>query len=216
MRVAIAEDNIFYRTGLVQLLEVADATVLHACASGQELLTYLAEGDLPDVALLDNRMGGREDEGLETALVIRRTYPDVGVLLLSAYREPSYAERLFADGAAGKGYLLKDNLNNVAELKEALNRVHRGQTYSDATIVDDLIARQRTSRLHDRLTAREVQILTHLARGLSNGAIATAAHTTTGAIEAAVSTIYSKLDISDAPDYNRRVLAVIRWLDNTG
>ncbi|HEX2806810.1 MAG TPA: response regulator transcription factor, partial [Kineosporiaceae bacterium] len=139
MRVALAEDSLVYRNGLVRLLEAAGATVVHEAASGGELLTYLAEGRsdpstsggaLPDVVMLDIRMAGRADDGLRAAEQIAAAFPTVGILVLSAHADAGYAQRLFANGSAGRGYLLKESLDSVCELQEALSRVVRRRTYT--------------------------------------------------------------------------------------
>src|SRR5690348_351059 len=109
MRVAIAEDNAFYRAGVIKLLQAAGATVIHEAASGAELLARLHNGDLPDVALLDIRMANSDDEGLRAALQLFDRYPEVGVLMLSAFAEAPLARQLFEDGSSGKGYMLKDS-----------------------------------------------------------------------------------------------------------
>lgn len=212
MRVAIAEDSLVYRAGLVRLLEAAGSEVVGEVGTGDEMLSLLEASDLPDVVILDIAMGRRKDDGLRTALTIRERHPSVGLLLLSAFAETSYAERLFEDGSAGKGYMLKDNLNNISDLNEALSRVHRGQTYSDHHVVDMLMRRSRGRSLQDLLSPREQRILVMLANGSSNAAIADALGTTVGTVEASVSGVYTKMGINQTPEYNRRVLAVLRWL----
>lgn len=212
MRVAIAEDDQIYRTGLVKLLELAGVEVVAAVASGAELLAQLAAGARPDAVLLDLNMAGRRDDGLQAALELRRLHPAVGILLLTGSADARIAEQLFVDGSAGKGYMLKESLTSIPELTHALDRIVRGQTYSDPLVVDELLARQRSGGARDLLTPRETSILSHLATGASNAAIAQALHTSTGAVEVAVSAIYRKLGIPDEPTYNRRVLVVLRWL----
>ncbi len=214
VRVAIAEDNAIYRAGLVGLLHASGVAVTHQAASGAELLGLLDQDDLPDVAILDIRMAGIEDDGLVTAQLIRRRHPPVGVLLLSAYAELTYAERLFEHGSAGRGYMIKDTLNSVGQLKEALDRIRAGLTYTDPTVVDQLIASGRPpvrSPL-DGLSAREAAVLKMLAAGSSNSAIGAELRSSTGAIEATIRSIYTKLSIPDSGEYNRRVLAAIRFL----
>jgi len=214
MRVAIAEDNPVYRAGLVGLLHATGMEITHEAASGAELLASLRAGPLPDVVILDIQMAGIDDDGLMTARALRAKHPEVGVLLLSAYAEPTYAERLFDNGSAGKGYMLKDTLNSVGQLKEALNRINEGLTYTDPRVLDQLLAGGKpppTSPL-DELTARERTVLTLLASGASNSAIAVAMRSSPGTIETAIRSTYTKLTIPDSPDYNRRVLAVLEFL----
>jgi DNA-binding NarL/FixJ family response regulator len=217
VRVALAEDNLVYRNGLVRLLEAAEVTVVHAASRGDQLLAFLNGQEdhaaAPDVVMLDIRMGRRDDDGLLTAEEIARSHPGVGILMLSAHVEARYAQRLFANGSAGRGYLLKDSLDSVSELSQALSRVHRGGTYTDPRVVDELIRRDRQERLDTLLTPREQEVLTLVATGASNAAIARTLRAGIKSIEATISTLYTKLGIADAPDYNRRVLVVLNWLE---
>jgi len=214
VRVAVAEDNRVYRAGLVGLLHASGLPVLHESASGGELLAKLGNGDPPDVVILDIKMAGADDDGLVTAGLIRQQYPQMGVLLLSAYAELTYAERLFEHGAAGRGYMIKDTLNSVGQLREALDRIRAGLTYTDPTVVDQLVAHSRPSVRNpiEELSARERKVLGMLASGASNSSIANELKSSTGAIEAAIRSIYTKLAIPDTPQYNRRVLAVLQFL----
>jgi DNA-binding NarL/FixJ family response regulator len=220
MRVALAEDDLVYRNGLVRLLEAAEVTVLHAAAGGDQLLAYLnglEPGDgMPDVVMLDIRMGGRDDEGLLTADKITASHPEVGILMLSAHVQASYAQRLFTTGSAGRGYLLKDSLDSVAELSQALSRVRRGGTYTDPRVVDELIRREPQDRLDALLSPREQEVLALVATGASNAAIARRVRVGIKSIEATISSLYAKLGVADAPEYNRRVLVVLNWLDLRG
>ncbi len=212
MRVAVAEDNPIYRAGLVKLIEATGVEVVGEASTGAELLALLDAGVSADAVMLDLNMAGRRDDGLHAALEVANRHPRTAILLLTATADAGVAEKLFADGSARKGYMLKDSLNSVAELSHALRRIVGGQTYGDSLVVDELLARQRQGGARDLLTSRERLILTHLASGASNAAIAEAVRTSTGAVEAAVSTIYNKLGIPDEPGYNRRVLVVLRWL----
>jgi DNA-binding NarL/FixJ family response regulator len=217
VRVALAEDSLVYRNGLVRLLEASGATVVYEAASGTELLSYLADADpvdaaFPDVVMLDIRMAGRADDGLLAAEQIAAGFPTVGILMLSAHADAGYAQRLFANGSAGRGYLLKESLDSVSELQEALSRVQRGRTYTDPKVVDELIYRDPAKRIDRMLSPRELDVLTLLASGASNAAIARHTRSTAKSVESAISGLYSKLGIADAPDYNRRVLVVLTWL----
>jgi DNA-binding NarL/FixJ family response regulator len=220
VRVAVAEDNLVYRNGLIRLLEAAGADVAYEAADGAELLALLADAEgrrpLPDVAMLDIRMGGRDDDGLLAAERLTAAYPGVGVLLLSAHADAGYAQRLFEGGSAGRGYLLKESLDSVSELSEALSRVHRRRTYTDPRVVDELIRGEARHRLGTLLSPREQDVLGLLASGASNAAIARSLRGSTKAVESTISTLYTKLGIPDAPDYNRRVLVVLSWLDHGG
>lgn len=141
MRVGIAEDDTVYRAGLVELLTAADVAVACQASSGRELLDYLA-GELPDAVLLDIRMEGRPDDGLTTAEVIAHRYPDLGILLLSTYDNDEFVRRFFAHGTAGRGYLLKEQFNDIDDVRHALNLVRRRKTFSDTPILDRLRRRQ--------------------------------------------------------------------------
>jgi len=218
MRVAIAEDDTFYRAGLVKLLEAAGTQVSQEAASGDELIAHLRRGPLPDIAILDINMAGRKDDGLNAARKIAEMFPAVGVLLLSAFAEATYAERLFEGGSAGKGYMIKDSLNAVGPLRESLDRINNRQTYTDPKVLDDLLRphEQKEPALGERLTPRERSVLRLLTDGASNHAIADATRITSGAVEAAVRNIYTKLGIPDDPAYNKRVLVVLKWLTEEG
>jgi len=147
---------------------------------------------------------------------IAATWPEIGILVLSAHVDAEYAQRLFASGSAGRGYLLKDSLDSVGELQEALSRVHRRRTYADPQVVDELLSHDPGTRLEQKLSPRELDVLRLLASGASNAAIARATRTSAKSVESAISGLYAKLGIPDAPDYNRRVLVVLTWLDRGG
>ena len=215
MRVAILEDNPVYRAGLVRFLALTGAELTCEATRGDELLHHLREvapSHRPDVALLDIAIGDRDDEGLVTALDIGHRYPAMGILLLSAHAEAGYAERLFEAGSARRGYMLKDNLGRVADLEEALERLHRGHTYTDPVVIDKLVQLRQSSRLAEKLTAREQTVVSMLAQGASNAAIAAALNTTPGSVEGTISAVYRKMGLPDTPEYNRRVLIALRWL----
>jgi DNA-binding NarL/FixJ family response regulator len=209
MRVAIAEDDLVYRAGLVELLTAAEVAVTCQASSGRELLDYLA-GDLPDAVLLDIRMDGRPDDGLITAESIAQRYPDLGILLLSTYANDEFVRRFFAHGTAGRGYLLKEKFNDIEDVRHALNLVRRGKTFSDTPILDRLRRRQPT--ITELLSPRELDVLRLLAAGLSNAAIAARLRIKGDKVEYTTQSIYTKLDIPRTPDQNPRVHAAIRWL----
>ncbi len=209
MRVAIAEDDTVYRAGLVELLTAAGVAVACQASSGRELLDYLA-GDLPDAVLLDIRMGGRPDDGLTTAEVIAERYPDVGILLLSTYDNDAFVRRFFAHGTAGRGYLLKEQFNDIDDVRHALDLVRRRKTFSDTPILDRLHRRQPA--ITELLTPRELDVLRLLAAGLSNAAIATQLRIRGDKVEYTTQSIHTKLDIPRTPDQNPRVHAAVRWL----
>lgn len=209
MRVAIAEDDLIYRAGLVELLTAADVAVAYQASSGQELLDHLAR-DLPDAVLLDIRMKGRPDDGLAAAEAISYRYPDLGILLLSNHDDDQYIRRFFAHGTAGRGYLLKEQFNDIEDVRHALDLVQRGKTVSDASILDRL--RRRQPALTELLTPRELNVLQLLAAALSNAAIADQLGIKEDTVANATMSIYTKLGIMRTSDQNPRVLAVLRWL----
>jgi DNA-binding NarL/FixJ family response regulator len=207
MRVAIAEDDPVYRAGLGELLAAAEVVVTCQASNGRELLDCLA-GDLPDAVILDIRMEG-PDDGLITAETISQLYPDLGILLLSHYANDEFIRRFFAHGTTGRGYLLKEQFNDIEDVRHALSLVRRGKTYSDTPILDRL--HQRKQAITKLLTPRELDVLRLLAAGLSNAAIAIKLRIKDDNVEYATQCIYAKLDIPRTSDRNPRVLAAIRW-----
>ena len=150
------------------------------------------------------------DEGLRAALTLRRDYPDLGILMFSQYIETTYTARLLAGGAAGIGYLLKDRVGDIAEFTDALARVASGGTALDPEVVSSLMRAQRAGL---GLTPRERQVLSRMAEGRSNSGIATALVLTEGAVEKHIASIFAKLALDPTPEDNRRVLAVLRYLN---
>lgn len=211
MRVVIAEDSGLLRQALTGLLAEHGVDVLAAVGDGENLLRALATHDV-DACVVDVRMPpGFTDEGVRAALVIRQRWPDVGVLLLSQYVEESYAAELFAGGARGLGYLLKDKVTDAADFLDALRRVAAGGTALDPDVVAQLLVRTRHRSPIERLSPRERDVLDQMAQGRSNLGIATALSITTGAVEKHVTSIFTKLDL-DPADGHRRVQAVLTYL----
>ena len=212
MRVVVAEDVMLTRQGIVRLLEDAGVEVV---AQTEDATTLLAEvaGTRPDVAILDIRMPPTHtDEGLVAAQQIRAEHPGTGVLVLSSYVEPSYAMRLIEDHPEQVGYLLKERVFDVAILLDALRRLVDGETVIDPTIVARLVGRRRRDDPLDRLSEREREVLGLVAEGLSNQAIAGRLFVTYRTVEAHVSSIFTKLDLTDTPNSHRRVRAVLTFL----
>ncbi|WP_375390196.1 response regulator [uncultured Amnibacterium sp.] len=211
LRVVVVEDSILLREGLVRLLEEGGIEVL-AAAGDAERLPALVEQHRPDVVLLDIRLPPtHRDEGVRAAVALRRSRPDVGVLLLSQYVESTYASELLASGARGVGYLLKDRVTDLAQLHDAVERVAAGGTVLDPTLVEHLL-RARADPL-TRLTPREREVLGLMAEGRSNAAIAARLVVSLGAVEKHVTSILGKLGLEESPEAHRRVLAVLRFLD---
>jgi serine/threonine-protein kinase len=200
------------REGIVRLLEEADVEVVGQAENAEALLRDVAL-ERPDAAIVDIRMPPTHtDEGLVAAQRIRREYPETGVLVLSQYVEPSYAMRLLEDHPEGVGYLLKERVFDVAILVDALRRLGDGETVIDPTIVSQLVGRRRREDPHAELTEREREVLSLVAEGLSNKAIAARLFITERTVEAHVKQIFLKLSLSANPESHRRVLAVLAYL----
>jgi DNA-binding NarL/FixJ family response regulator len=213
VRVVIAEDAALFREGLRRLLEDRGHQVAAAVADPAALLAAVAE-HRPDVVIADVRMPPTfTDEGLRAAIELRRRHPGTGVLVLSQYIETRYATRLLAGGAAGVGYLLKDRVADVADFAAALARVAAGGTALDPEVVSQLLGiRPRGAGGLDSLTGREREVLSLMAEGRSNAAIAAELVVSPGAVEKHVAGIFAKLGLPPSDNDNRRVLAVLRFL----
>jgi DNA-binding NarL/FixJ family response regulator len=213
MRVVIAEDAAIFREGLVRLLEDRGHRVCAAVADGEALLAAVA-AHRPDVAVVDIRMPPTHtDEGLRAALRLRADHPGTGVLVFSQYIETRYAARLLQGSAAGVGYLLKDRVADVAEFTEALARVAAGGTALDPEVVGQLLGAGRHAKGLAGLTAREREVLALMAEGRSNAGIADLLVISAGVVEKHVASIFAKLGLPPAEGDNRRVLAVLRYLE---
>jgi DNA-binding NarL/FixJ family response regulator len=213
VRVVIAEDSAILRDGLVQLLTDRGFAVLQAVGDAISLEQAVA-ADPPDVAVVDIRMPPTfTDEGLQAAIRLRATHPGVGILVFSQYVETRYAAKLLAGGAAGVGYLLKDRVADVSDFVEALVRVASGGTALDPEVVTQLMGASRRTDTLARLSGREREVLALMAEGRTNVAVATNLVISEGAVEKHVANIFSKLDLPSTPTDNRRVLAVLRYLE---
>jgi DNA-binding NarL/FixJ family response regulator len=211
MRVVIAEDAALLRAGLTRLLTDHGHEVCAAVGDAPSVLAAVAE-HRPDVAIVDIRMPPTHiDEGLRAALSLRRDFPGTGILVFSQYVETTYTTRLLAGGAAGIGYLLKDRVGDIAEFTAALSRVASGGTALDPVVVSSLMRAQRAGL--SGLTPRERQVLSLMAEGRSNSGIAAALVLTEGAVEKHIASIFARLALDPTPGDNRRVLAVLRYLN---
>jgi DNA-binding NarL/FixJ family response regulator len=212
VRTVIAEDSVLLRAGLTRLLEGAGIGVAAVTGDAEGLLAAVEEHQ-PDAVIVDVRMPpSYTDEGVRAALVIRRQWPAVAVLVLSQYVEERYAADLLAAHTSGIGYLLKDRVADVGEFLDALRRVAAGGTALDPEVVAQLLVRRRSDPL-DRLTPRERDVLALMAEGRSNVAIARALVVSDSAVAKHINSIFAKLDLhSDSDSDNRRVLAVLRFL----
>jgi len=212
MRVVVADDVMLTREGIAHLLEDAGIDVV-AQAEDAEALLREVRLKRPDAAIADIRMPpSHTDEGLVAAQRIRTEHPDVAVLVLSQYVEPSYAMRLLEEHPERVGYLLKQRVFDVAVLVDALRRITEGETVIDPTIVSRLLGRQRRENPLTELTPRESEVLSLVAEGLSNGAIASRLFVTERTVEAHVKQVFQKLGLAVKPDSHRRVLAVLAYL----
>ena len=214
MRIVIAEDSVLLRAGLTRLLVDAGEEVVASVGDAEELLVVV-ERHQPDLAVVDVRMPPTHtDDGLRAALEIRRRFPATGILVLSQYVEERYASDLLAVDTRGLGYLLKDRVADVAEFLADVRRVGDGGTALAPEVVSQLLARSSRRNVIDRLSPREREVLGLMAEGRSNQAIAAELVVSDGAVEKHVSNIFTKLDLLPAEQDNRRVLAVLRWLDS--
>ena len=216
IRAVVADDSAVIRSGVIRILEDAGIRSSAEARTADELMSAVAE-DTPDLAVVDIRMPPGGNAGLTAALDIRKRYGErVRVLVLSQYLEPEYALRLLGAGAGGVGYLLKDRLAEASELADAARRVAGGGSAVDPSVVDELVrARRATDRL-SRLTPREQEILELVAQGRSNRSIADGLGVTPRTVEGAITVIFSKLGLEEDARDNRRVLAVLAYLDGGG
>jgi DNA-binding NarL/FixJ family response regulator len=214
MRIVIAEDSTILRQGLVELLTFRGHEVAAAVKDGEALRAAVAE-HAPDVSIVDIRMPPTHtDEGLRAAIALRRERPGCAILLFSQYVETRYAAELLADRAGGVGYLLKDRVAEVSDFLEALRRVSDGETVLDPEVVRQLFAATRQTDALAGLTPREREVLGLMAEGRSNSAIASELFLSAGSVEKYVTSIFGKLGLPQSDGDNRRVLAVLRYLDS--
>ena len=211
--VVIAEDSVLLRDGLVRLLELADFEVLAAEPDAERFLASV-DKHRPDLVLVDVRMPPTfTSEGIRAALVVREQHPDTAVMVLSQYVEEQYATELLSSHSKGVGYLLKDRVADTSDFIAALRDVRDGGTVLDPEVVSQLLIRSRRSDPLAALSPREREVLDLMAQGRTNAAIAKTLYISEGAVEKNVSSIFTKLDLPPAEGDHRRVLAVLRWLE---
>jgi DNA-binding NarL/FixJ family response regulator len=218
IRVVLAEDHVLLREGISRLVAANADMELAGTAGDLPGLLALAERERPDVVVTDIRMPPTgSDEGIQAAAWIREHLPGTGVVVLSQYAQPGYAVALLERGSAGRAYLLKERIGNVDELAGAIRAVAVGGSVIDPMVVDQLVR----SRVHDdqlglpSLTSRELEILAGMAQGKSNSAIAAALFVTERAVEKHTNSIFAKLNLTEERDVNRRVKAVLMYLNQT-
>jgi DNA-binding NarL/FixJ family response regulator len=210
VRVVIAEDLALLRDGLTRILEAFDLDVVEAVDNGPALLPALVR-HRPDVAVVDVRLPPTfTDEGLQAAIAARTEVPGLPVLVLSQHVEPLYARELLTDRNGGVGYLLKDRVSDVGQFVDAVRRVAGGGTAMDPEVVSQLLARREPLGV---LTPREREVLGQMAEGRSNAAIAGRLFITEKAVSKHINNIFTKLDMAPSDDDNRRVLAVLAYLN---
>lgn len=214
IRVVLAEDNTLLREGIARLLERADDIDLVGVAADRPELEALIEKTSPDLVVTDIRMPPTgTDEGIQIAAQLRQDRPEVGVVVLSQYADPAYALALLEGGSEGRAYLLKERVSEVDELLAAIRDVAAGGSVIDSKVVEALVSSKRPSSSGlDRLTPREREILSEMAQGKSNAAIASTLVLSTRAVEKHTNSIFSKLGLSEEMDLNRRVKAVLLYL----
>ena len=215
LRIVLAEDNYLVREGVEKLINSEpDLEVAAACADYDALLRAVA-AERPDVVVTDIRMPPTgTDEGIRAANELRSAHPDLGVVVLSQYSEPSYALDFLESGSKGRAYLLKERVSDIGQLAQAIREVARGGSVIDPEVVDALVAAR--SRAADSplrvLTPRETEILGEMAQGKNNAAVAASLVLSERAVEKHINSIFSKLALSQEPDVHRRVKAVLLFL----
>ena len=214
MRIVDAEDQFLLREGITRLLQAHGCDIVAAVGDGPALLEALV-GERPDVAIVDVRLPPTfTDEGLRAALEARRQVPGLPVLVLSQYVEQLYARELLADRAGGVGYLLKDRVFTDDQFVDVLRTVAKGGTMMDPEVVAELLVRRSRDTPVGRLTGRERDVLALMAEGRSNAAIAQQLFVSEKAVSKHCTSIFAKLDLPPSETDNRRVLAVLAFLNS--
>jgi DNA-binding NarL/FixJ family response regulator len=218
LRIVIAEDSLLVREGVRGVLDSQeDFEVVGLCEDYDGLLAA-ADEHKPDVIVTDVRMPPTQsDEGIRAALQLRSTHPGVGVVVLSQYADPAYALPLLESGSDGRAYLLKERISEPAQLAEAVRAVASGGSVIDPKVVEVLVAARSSQSKSplEQLTPRELEVLAEIAQGKNNAAVAAALVLTERAVEKHINALFSKLQLTDEPDVNRRVKAVLLYLAET-
>jgi DNA-binding NarL/FixJ family response regulator len=213
MRIVIAEDDSLLREGLALLLRAEGLDVVATVGNPDDFLAAVDKYE-PDVAIVDVRMPPTHtDEGIVAAVEARRRQPELAILVLSAYVEQAFATELLSHGGSRLGYLLKERVGRVQEFLTALQRVADGGTAIDPEVVAQLMVRMRPDSRLERLSPRERDVLALMAEGLGNGAIAERLVVTDGAVHKHIRSIFAKLDLAPTDRADRRVSAVLRYLE---
>ncbi|MDO5661742.1 MAG: response regulator transcription factor [Brachybacterium sp.] len=213
-RIVLAEDSVLLRAGLERLLRDGGHDVVAAVGDATALLDAVTRHH-PDLAVIDVRMPPTfTDEGIRAATLIRAQNDGVGLLVLSQYVEERYAADLIADSVGSLGYLLKDRVADVEEFLRAVDSVGAGGTVLDPEVVQQILVRSRRRTGLARLTSRERDVLQLMAEGRSNASIAETLFVSAGSVEKHISNLFMKLDLAPVDGENRRVMAVLRYLDS--
>ncbi|MGI8792454.1 MAG: response regulator transcription factor [Acidimicrobiales bacterium] len=215
IRVVVAEDHVLVREGLLRLIEAHDDLKVVGVADDLDGLRALVESAKPDVVVTDIRMPPTgTDEGIRAAVELRRTAPSIGVVVLSQYASPGYALDLLEDGSDGRAYLLKERVSDGGQLVDAIRAVAAGGSAIDAKVVEELVAARSAAGGGPlgRLTPRETEVLGEMAQGRSNAAIGAELVLSERAVEKHINSIFSKLNLTEERDANRRVKAVLLFL----
>jgi DNA-binding NarL/FixJ family response regulator len=222
IKTVVADDSLLVREGVVKLLSAFDdIEIVEVCNDLPELLAAVERAE-PDVVLTDIRMPpSGTDEGIQAAIALRSSHPDVGVVVLSQYIEPTYALRLLDGGSSGRAYLLKERLSEGSQLIGAVREVAAGGSVVDPKVVESLVeARSRVEASPLRhLTPRELEVLSEIAQGKNNAAVAQSLVLSERAVEKHINSLFGKLGLSEEPSVHRRVKAVLLYLadrDHTG
>ena len=215
IRVALGEDSLIVREGVQQLLTIDPEVEIVAAVGDQLSLRQACEEEQPDVVLTDIRMPpSHTDEGIRLAAELRESHPEIGVVILSQFSDPTYALALLEQGSDGRAYLLKERVHNRAELMAAIRAVVEGGSMIDPKVVESLVvARGRAKRSPlNELTSRELQVLGEIAQGKSNTAIADSLFLTKRAVEKHINAIFWKLGLAESADVSKRVKAALMFL----
>ena len=214
LRIVIAEDSVLLRAGLERLLAEGGHEVVAAVGDATALLDAVTR-HRPDLALVDVRMPPSfTDEGIRAATLIRQQDPEVALLVLSQYVEERYASELIADSSGGLGYVLKDRVADIDGFLDVVATVGAGGTALDPEVVQQILVRSRRRRVREALTPRELEVLQLMAEGRSNAAIARTLFVSAGSVEKHISSLFGKLGLAPEDGENRRVLAVLRYLES--
>jgi DNA-binding NarL/FixJ family response regulator len=219
LRVVIAEDSLLMREGVRQVIDRSDDIQIVGDCADLPSLRRMVDENAPEVVVTDVRMPpGLSDEGIQFAVAARESHPDLGVVVLSQYAEPTYANALLDGGSARRAYLLKERVSQPDQLADAIRTVARGGSVIDPAIVDLLVAAstRRPASPLAALTPREMDVLEQVAQGKSNAGVAAALFLTERAVEKHINAMFAKLGLAATPDVNRRVAAVLLLLSERG